>query len=81
MLFNEAGVDAREAAALYEPKAKHRGFEPGLFSARYSERLVQYEKRWDAELGEHLPEMVPHFKKVEREVTRHLRRARMLKSH
>ncbi len=53
MLFNEAGVDAREAAALYEPKAKHRGFEPGSFSARYSERLVQYEKRWDAELGDH----------------------------
>jgi predicted nucleotidyltransferase component of viral defense system len=78
MLFHEAGVEVREAAALFEPKAKHRGFDPQSFSVRYKERLAQYEKRWEAELGEHLPKTVPHFKKVEREVARHLRRARLL---
>jgi predicted nucleotidyltransferase component of viral defense system len=78
MLFNEAGVEVREAAALFETKAKHRGFDPKSFSVRYRERLAQYEKRWEAELGEHLPETVPHFKRVEREVARHLRCARML---
>jgi predicted nucleotidyltransferase component of viral defense system len=78
MLFDEAGVDVKDAAALFEPKAKHRGFSPKMFSARYRERLAQYKKRWETELGEHLPETVPHFEKIERHVTRYLKRAGML---
>jgi len=77
-LFNEAGVEAKEAAALFERKAKHRGFDPKSFATRYKERVTQYEKRWEAELGEHLPQTVPHFGDIERRVARHLRRARML---
>ena len=78
MLFNEAGVEATEAAALFESKASHRGLDPRSFAARYRERVTQYEKRWKTELGEHLPGTAPHFENIERGVARHLRRARML---
>ncbi len=78
MLFHEGEVDAGEAAALFEPKAKHRGLDPGLFAERYRKRITQYEQRWETELAEHLSETVPHFVRIEREVARQLRSARML---
>ena len=78
MLFDEAGVEASEAAALFESKAKHRGIDPNNFAARYRERVTHYEKRWKAELREHLSDAVPHFERIERGVAKHLRRARML---
>lgn len=78
MLFQEAEVDPSEAAALFETKAEHRGYDPNIFAARYRERVTQYEKRWETEIHEHVSSPVPHFERIEREVARHLRRARML---
>jgi predicted nucleotidyltransferase component of viral defense system len=77
-LFEEAQVDATEAATVFIPKAKHRKFEPDAFATRYRERLDQYRKRWEAELNEYVVEDVPHFDDVERRVTRHLRRGGLL---
>lgn len=78
LLFEEAQVDATEAARVFRPKAKHRGIEPGSFAVRYRERIDQYRKRWEVELREHVPGEIPHFGDVERRVTRHLRRAGLL---
>ena len=78
MLFEEAGVEASEAAALFESKAKHRGIDPNIFATRYRARVTQYEKRWEAELRERLSDTVPHFERIERGVAKHLRRARLL---
>lgn len=78
LLFEEGQVDAAEAAAVFGPKAKHRGIEPESFAAKYRERIDQYRNRWDAELGEHVAGDVPHFGDVERCVTRKLRRVGLL---
>ena len=78
LLFEEVQVDATEAAMVFRPKAEHRGIDPDAFAVRYRERIDQYRKRWEAELREHVPCELPHFGDVERRVTRHLRRARLL---
>jgi predicted nucleotidyltransferase component of viral defense system len=78
LLFEEAVVEPVEAASVFRPKARHRGFDPKSFAERYGERIGQYRKRWERELGEHLPGDLPHFNDVERRVARHLRRAGLL---
>jgi len=78
LLFEEAQVDATEAALVFRPKAKYRDIDPDTFAARYRERIDQYRKRWEVELREHVPGEIPHFGNVERRVTRHLRRAGLL---
>lgn len=77
-LLFETEVDAAEAVEIFRDKAKHRGLDPASFGSRYAERIGQYQKRWDAELREHVPGSVPHFNEVERSVARHLRRAGLL---
>ncbi len=78
LLFEEAQVDATEAALVFRPKAKYRDIDPDTFAARYRERIDQYRKRWEVELREHVPGEIPHFGNIERRVTRHLRRAGLL---
>jgi len=78
LLFEEAQVDATEAALVFRPKAEHRDIDPDTFAARYRARIDQYRNRWEVELREHVPGEVPHFGNVERSVTRHLRRAGLL---
>ena len=78
LLFEEAQVDAIEAALVFKPKAIHKGINPETFAARYRERVDQYRKRWEDELREHVPGEIPHFGEVERRVTRHLRRSGLL---
>jgi predicted nucleotidyltransferase component of viral defense system len=78
LLFEEAAVEPAEAASVFRLKARHRGFDPKSFAERYGERIGQYRKRWERELGEHLPGDLPHFNDVERRVARHLRRAGLL---
>ncbi len=77
-LLFETGVDAAEAVEVFHSKVKHRGLDPASFGSRYRERRRQYQKRWDAELSEHVPQNVPHYNEVERSVARHLRRAGLL---
>lgn len=74
----DAKVDVDEAAEIFRSKARHRELDPVSFKSRYRDRVRQYQKRWEAELSEHLPHDVPHFTEVERRVTRHLRQAGML---
>ena len=74
----EAGVDAQDAAHLFEPKARRRGFDPNTFAERYNQRILEYERRWAAELSEHVPGEVPHFIDRQRAVARHLRRAGLI---
>jgi len=78
LLFEEGQVDAAEAAAIFVPKAEHRGIEPESFAAKYRERIDQYRNRWDAELREHVAGAIPQFGDVERRVTRKLRRVGLL---
>lgn len=78
LLFEDARVDASEAATVFALKTKHRGIDPDSFAMRYRKRIDQYRKRWKAELREHVPGEIPHFADVERRVSRHLRRAGLL---
>jgi hypothetical protein len=78
LLFEEAQVDAAEAATVFRSKAEHRGIDPYALSSRYPARIEQYRERWEAELREHVPGRVPHFTEVERQVTRVLKNASLL---
>lgn len=78
-LFEEATVDAAAVADLFRVKATHRGFDPATFPEKYRARLVEYEKRWDQELAEHVPTQVPSFAALERRVNRRLRAAGLLR--
>ncbi len=77
-LLFEANVDAAEATEVFEAKARHRGLDPATFASRYRDRIPQYQKRWQTELSQHVPGSVPHFNRVERQVARFLRSARIL---
>lgn len=79
ILFNELSVHPSEAAEVFHKKAVHRGLSSNSFSAKYNERLPQYESRWQNELQEHLSlKRVPHFTEVERKVSRVLRQAGLI---
>lgn len=78
LLFEEAGIEPAEAANVFRPKARHRGLDPDSFADRYRKRIKEYQKRWETELGEHVPGDLPHFNEVERRIARHLRRAGLL---
>lgn len=75
LLFGDAEVSAAAAAEVFRPKAEHRGIDPASFASRYRERIKQYQKRWESELGDHVTGELPHFNEVERRVARHLRGA------
>ena len=45
VLFEDAGVDPRDAAEIFIPKAKHRHLAPGRFAGSYRARLPQYRHR------------------------------------
>ena len=78
LLFENAGVDPRDAADIFVPKAEHRQLNPAQFGASYRARLVQYRDRWTNELEIHVPGQVPHFEQVERTVSRWLRGSGLL---
>ena len=78
LLFENAGVDPRDAAEIFHPKAEHRNLAPVRFEAAYRDRLTQYRRRWTNELEIHVPGEVPHFEQVERAVSRRLRAADLL---
>ena len=77
-LFEIAGVDAREAADIFIPKAQHRHLDPARFETSYRARLEQYRRRWTNELNIHVPGEAPHFVRVERTVSRRLREGGLL---
>jgi hypothetical protein len=78
LLFEAGRVDAVEAAQIFVPKAEHRGIDPTSLADRYTQRIDQYRDRWEDELREHVAGEIPHFERVERHVTRSLRRAGLL---
>ena len=78
LLISDDLVDPATAAALFREKAVHRKIDPAIFANRYRERLVAYAKRWEKELSQHVPGDVPHFERLERQVSRALRRAGLL---
>ncbi len=77
-LFEEAVIEPAEAVEVFKPKARHRGLDPDLFAVRYRKRIKEYQKRWETELGEHVPGDLPHFNDVQRSLARHLRKAGLL---
>ena len=77
-LFEDAGVDPRDAAEVFLPKAAHRHLDPGRFEASYRARLPQYRRRWTNELETHVSGEVPHFEQVERTVSRRPRTVGLL---
>ena len=78
LLLSDGQVDIVDAAAVFRPKAEHRGIDPGLFATRFPERLIQYRQRWVADLSEHVPGDIPHFDNLERGVSRELRKVNLL---
>lgn len=74
-LFVVHGLDPSFVWPLFERKARHRKLDPGLFPARFEERLPQYEARWTEELSVHVPGEPPQFEKLLRAVRRALRDA------
>ena len=78
ILFEDAGVDPRDAMDVFVPKAKHKEIDPERFESSYRARLTQYRRRWENELEIHVPGDVPHYAQVERVVSRHLRAAGLL---
>ncbi len=72
-LFKDADVDPLDAVDIFKSKAIHRNLNPSDFESSYQKRLQQYRSRWTKELKIHVPGQVPHFKQVERSVTRLLR--------
>jgi predicted nucleotidyltransferase component of viral defense system len=68
-------IDPSFVWPLFERKARHRRLDPGLFPARFEERLPQYEARWTDELSVHVPDEPPQFEKLLRAVRRVLRDA------
>jgi len=71
-------VTLDEVGELFARKARHRGFDPEQFSAKYQARLREYERRWEDELAEHVPGGAPHFDETVRLVTRALKKAGLL---
>jgi predicted nucleotidyltransferase component of viral defense system len=78
VMFEVAAVDARAAAELFRKKAIHRGFDPATFPNKYRSRVLEYRKRWEEELSEHVPGTLPTFGALERRVSRRLRSAGLL---
>jgi len=78
LLFEDADVDVEHAAEVFSQKAQHRDINPAGFEASYQARLIEYRRRWEGELGIHVPGAVPHFDEVERQINRHLRRANLI---
>jgi predicted nucleotidyltransferase component of viral defense system len=79
VLFERSAVDVSAAAELFRVKAEHRGFDPLTFDEKYRTRVIEYEKRWEQELLEHVPGQLPPFRELERRVSRHLRAAGLLR--
>ena len=69
--------DLTDAVELFRRKAHHKGLDPDSFAKKFEKRVIEYERRWEQELGDYLGE-VPHFEEVERNVRRALRRAALL---
>jgi len=78
LLFEDADVDVEHAAEVFSQKAQHRDINPAGFEESYQARLIEYRRRWEGELGIHVPGAVPHFDEVERQINRHLRRANLI---
>jgi uncharacterized protein len=72
-LFVVRGLDPSFVWPLFERKTRHRKLDPGLFPARFEERLPQYKARWTKELSDHVPGEPPQFERLLRAVRRALR--------
>ena len=66
-------IDAQALWPAFERKARHRGLDPDRFAERLDAREPEWQRRWEAELGEYLIEPPPHFNELRRAVRRKLR--------
>jgi predicted nucleotidyltransferase component of viral defense system len=72
-LFVVEEIDPDFIWPTFEKKAAHKGIDPASFAERFEARVPHYKKRWEDELGEHLPGALPPFDGLLREVRRALR--------
>jgi predicted nucleotidyltransferase component of viral defense system len=71
-LFVREGIEVEMVWPLFEEKARANNLDPGRFSERLSSREPQYRRRWEQELSDLEPDVVP-FDEVIRQLRRALR--------
>jgi uncharacterized protein len=72
-LLEEHGMDADFLIKEFSNKWMRKGLSAADFYSKLEERLPQYKARWKTTLSEQIHDL-PDFEKVEREVTRHLKK-------
>lgn len=72
-LFENGSINPSDVENNFRQKATHRNLNPRDFKTKYQSRLQQYQRYWNKELDNHLPDEVPHFEHVKRTVNRQLR--------
>lgn len=72
-LLERPDVDSYDVTKVFFAKATSRSLDPSNFETRYRLQLEKYRHLWVNELKDYVPSEVPHFKEVERAVTRRLR--------
>jgi hypothetical protein len=71
-LLCEEAIDPADAWGRFEEKTAHRNLDPNLFWERLDNRMSQYGRRWDDEMGSYV-RSYPDFDTLERELRRALR--------
>jgi predicted nucleotidyltransferase component of viral defense system len=71
-LFVREGVDVDVVWPMFEEKARARGVDPDLFAERLGSRTPDYKARWEEELADLEPGLLP-FEQVMRELRRAVR--------
>jgi predicted nucleotidyltransferase component of viral defense system len=71
-LIVREGIDVETTWPMFEEKARAKNIDPNVFSDRFQARLAQYRRRWENELSDFEPNVLP-FEQVERQLRRTLR--------
>jgi predicted nucleotidyltransferase component of viral defense system len=71
-LFVHEGIEVATVWPMFEQKARAQNLEPAVLSERLSAREPHYRRRWEHELSDLEPDVVP-FEQVMRQLRRQLR--------